>query len=1126
MMLRCALVVFVFALAPRAALATDSVVLDLHFDEVRDNYAPDASPSENNAVLGYKSVTDACDPQLTPDGKLGCALEFDGVDDVVEVPHNGSLEFRKGVSVEAWVYQTKRTPFARVVDYGPCFELYIHTNGIATFRLQGAEAHGVRSQEPVPLNQWVHLEGRYDGQSLTLCVDGQAVARRAYGGPIPSASQGLGIKLRIGNGRGRRAFCGKIDEVKIVNMGYRVPGLARLDSDAHTVGLWHMDGNAQDGGPNQLHGEIQGAKFVDGRLGQALEFDGKASLRVPHQPALDLQEELAIECWVRQTKRTPFARIIEKDNWVYGLWIDYRGRLDFIYTPAQGGYSHTATSGPIPLNRWVHLRAEFDGFEAVIYVDGREVIRRDVSQAERTIAASTGHLFVGNRKSGDRGFVGRIDELRLSIRVRTQRPDLALRVTPYPSKQRWTLFVDARGVRDSAVRARIEGPVGHAHGVALDRGVGVQRLDVSGLADGVHKLAVTALDAKGQALAQDVAEVNKCDRPPWLGAGAGITNDVLPPWTPMAADTAADRSTMVKCWGRAHRFKGAPWPAQIHSAGADLLVAPVALVVNGERQTGQLRVVGNAPHEVRLVGDTAKAKAQVLIEYDGMMRFDVELQAAKSAHLDIPIKAQYATLMHRPGHWFREPTCASAVPEDGWREPSTWYLWLGDEERGLCWFAEDQPAWALDSERPGIEVIPEGDVVRLRVHLIHDGTDADRSQFTWGLMATPVKPMPSDWRGWRFGTPSGPVNVGVLWSSLATSKWHSFPVPPDPDNYRGIYKKAHDEGKRIVPYTNFNMQSDTGDEWAYWGEEWNGYAGLGLAADVLVMNVVNVRCCAMTRSWCDFIAYKYQQFLEQYDSDGFYLDNSIPSVCHNPEHPESHHNRRHIFAARRLMRRIYTVTKQNDPANAMVCHMSRMVCIPVHSFCDAIVDGEQYGFLLKDTFDGHYMPLTPPARLRAEFLGVQWGLIPLFLPGLRDVGLRTPAMTREMLACFLPHGTRFWLSGSCHRPTLLKVLDAVDAVRLDEAVFVPYWRVPAWAGMAEERRVLVSAYVRDGRDAMLIVSNYNDDAQDVSLDVRLLKLRAAPTRASDPLDHADVPLAGDLLRVRVSPRDLRIVRVQ
>jgi len=271
--------------------------------------------------------------------------------------------------------------------------------------------------------------------------------------------------------------------------------------------------------------------------------------------------------------------------------------------------------------------------------------------------------------------------------------------------------------------------------------------------------------------------------------------------------------------------------------------------------------------------------------------------------------------------------------------------------------------------------------------------------------------------------------------------------------------------------------------------------------------------------------WKYKQFLHEYDSDGFYLDNSSPGKCNNPLHPKGHHERRHIFAARNLMKRFYTVTKQNDPANVMVCHMSTKLCIPVLSFCDAIVDGEQYGWALDENFDGHYIPLTPIGRVRAELMLHQWGLLPFFLPCNRGPNPWSPELMRELLALMLPHGMRFWIGGE--RVTMAKVLDVVDAFDLPRARFVPYWSVPRWRARAEQEGLLVSAYVRDGR-VMVLVSNLRDQPRQASVDLSAadLGLERLPGRSTDPLDGLPVTLRGGSLQLALAARNLRVILLE
>ena len=1124
------------------------------FDESEGQWAVDASDFGNDGFLGSKMGEDADDPQWIAEGKEGGCLRFDGEGDRVVVQDAPALHPARGVIAEAWAMQTERTPYARVLDKGLTFDMYVHEDGWVSFRTHGAEAKGLHSAQPVPLNQWVKIraelyagQGRGGGErplagagQMRLFIDDELVKERVYPDPIENS----GHDLTIGATKLGRPFCGLIDEVKIWNVGYEPPpALQRLEPDEHTVGLWHLDGDAKDASAHHNDGELVSGEMVRGRLGQAVRFDGDGCVRVPDNPSLSVTSELTIDAWVNQHERGSYARIVEKSDWAWGLWIGRRGHADFFFKTADGGWHHNVSVTEIGLRRWVHIRAEFDGLEAVVYLDGHEDVRNEMGPGQDELMVSDADLYIGNRHLMDRGFVGMIDEVRISNRVRSERPPLAIKVSPFPSRGTWTVRANARGAEQTV--ARMTGTVRAAGGEEavrpftiddLARGIGTTEVVMGQPAPGKYVVSLVAHGADGRPVAEAETEVSVVDARPWLEAKAGVTDKVLPPWTPLEV-SEGERAT-VGCWGRRYELGGGGLPRSITSAAEELLAGEVALAFNrgaeaGRATWGAPQVAEKSDARVVLTGGGEAAgcalKMRTQIEFDGLVRCDLEVTPPDGGaelselRLEIPLRAARATLMHHPmGRWFEDETCAGAVPEEGWQRDNTWYLWVGDEDRGLCWFAEDQTAWGLDAEKPGISLTSEGDRTVLRVWLINGPTKLDAPRtFTWGLMATPVKPMPADWRAWRFGSSRYDVNVAVQWSVKNLSKWHSFPVPHEPEAYVKLGDEAHAKGQRIVPYTNFNMQSNVGEAWEYFGAEWDAHAGRGTAADVLAMGVINMRCCPVTEDWADFITWQYKTFLEEYDWDGFYLDNSIPGRCNNAAHPDSHKNRVHIFGTRELMKRFYAVTKLNDPRNVMVCHMSSRLCIPLLSFCDAYVDGEQYSWALED-FEGGYLDLTSLARVRAELMGRQWGLIPLFLPEIKGGAARTPERTRELLALLLPHGTRFWI-GACHRETLLAALDVVDEFGLVEAEFLPYWSNENVL-KADAEDLIVSAYTREDKGALVIVSNLGDEDREASvrLELAALGLEGQPA-VEGVLDGADVRLQGTTLEVSVPARDFRLI---
>ncbi|MFH1923000.1 MAG: glycoside hydrolase domain-containing protein [Planctomycetota bacterium] len=187
-------------------------------------------------------------------------------------------------------------------------------------------------------------------------------------------------------------------------------------------------------------------------------------------------------------------------------------------------------------------------------------------------------------------------------------------------------------------------------------------------------------------------------KPEWLGSRAGVSDEILPPWTPL--EVAADE---VAAWGRTYRFGGLPFPNSVVSRETELLASPI--VLTGRADGKELVWTGpgpetleSKPHVVRLTtradSETVRCEGTVTVECDGMVRCDFRLVpkgdrlSVDKLTLKIPIRPQYARYLHFwPGRW---GSCfnSTALPEEGYRGAFKPFVWLGDEWRGLAWFSE------------------------------------------------------------------------------------------------------------------------------------------------------------------------------------------------------------------------------------------------------------------------------------------------------------------------------------------------------------------------------------------------------------------------------------------------------
>ncbi len=224
------------------------------------------------------------------------ALDFDGVDNLVEVPNTAALNLRGAFTLEAWVYPTgygeAPTGFGRIVDK-ESFLLYLNSTDSPFYpdrsfvvfirQTNGGDSAYHTSANTVPLNTWTHVAVAYNGSgALQFYINGQAVTTTAAdpstfdpltGGPQDSSD----FSLFIGETNDfTRAFEGRINEVRVWNTFRSVSQVAsNYDQSiegfpAGLVGYWPMirgqGGIVEDFSGNGNAGIIDGARWDAGNI--------------------------------------------------------------------------------------------------------------------------------------------------------------------------------------------------------------------------------------------------------------------------------------------------------------------------------------------------------------------------------------------------------------------------------------------------------------------------------------------------------------------------------------------------------------------------------------------------------------------------------------------------------------------------------------------------------------------------------------------------------------------------------------------------------------------------------------------------------------------------------------------
>jgi hypothetical protein len=232
----------------------------------------------------------------------------------------------------------------------------------------------------------------------------------------------------------------------------------------------------------------------------------------------------------------------------------------------------------------------------------------------------------------------------------------------------------------------------------------------------------------------------------------------IKPWT-----TPVIRGTAVSCWGRTYDYARNILPSRVLSQKDNILAAPFNVQIVVDR-----KVVGlENPHFSSVTADeeavrykTAATAGDITLEclitteFDGTTRVDMTVTPLKPSRVDsldliVPLKCEYAKLFHHSSiyplydwQWMEKRMNAGIVKPEGMKLPFVFHIWLGNDDRGIQLFSESDEAWSPADPDSAITVSPANNVTTLRMNVLSDYILTQSWKWTFGFIATPVKPFP------------------------------------------------------------------------------------------------------------------------------------------------------------------------------------------------------------------------------------------------------------------------------------------------------------------------------------------------------------------------------------------------
>jgi len=188
-------------------------------------------------------------------------------------------------------------------------------------------------------------------------------------------------------------------------------------ASADIVGMWLFDegkGNtAKDTSKGAHDGAIKdGYKWVDGKFGKAVYFEGNGYVEIPHSDSLSFDKAYTMMIWANiENMASDYVEIPRKENeYTIAPHKTGNGSEVTIWINIGGGWK-----GPIPglgsapvakFGEWHHYASTYDGKTCKMYQDGKEIGSQDTGgPMNRTTAV----IRLSNGLAG-RLMTGAIDE--------------------------------------------------------------------------------------------------------------------------------------------------------------------------------------------------------------------------------------------------------------------------------------------------------------------------------------------------------------------------------------------------------------------------------------------------------------------------------------------------------------------------------------------------------------------------------------------------------------------------------------------------------------------------------------------------------------------------------------------
>ncbi|KKU57248.1 MAG: hemagglutination activity domain protein [Parcubacteria group bacterium GW2011_GWA2_47_12] len=414
-------------------------------------------------------------------GKLGQALNFDGVDDYVFVNDPGDssvLDFDTSstITMSAWIRKSSITSYPLIVTKGRSngsYTNYAIRSGDGTgserkfsffYRNSANTAWHVYDtvSNVFEVGNWYHVAVSYTfgtGSSIKMYINGVEMPGGWVAGTGNDAPLVGNYQLWIGDDNANSEFHGLIDEVRVYNRAlsadeikrlYKIGATMKINMPSNTgtlkdglVGMWTFDGNDMSGNTaidrsgNGNNGTLtNGPKKAIGKIGQALNFDGvNDEVNIPDNDTIDFNTNanFTISFWVKiPSSNQPDTS--NSDNEIIEKWDQVDSRYPYVIrfnnhtagansnTLSVARYDGTNNPGITTTKKYNDANWHFFVFQkagSTLYLYADRDSPQTATDTTTGVTTNTSKLYFARRGhvTNDNFFRGSLDEVRIYNRA-------------------------------------------------------------------------------------------------------------------------------------------------------------------------------------------------------------------------------------------------------------------------------------------------------------------------------------------------------------------------------------------------------------------------------------------------------------------------------------------------------------------------------------------------------------------------------------------------------------------------------------------------------------------------------------------------------------------------------------